>query len=828
MRSACARLTLADFGFDMVTMRRTDNRWSPLTKAGMRHEGRRTTAQPHTGAPDLGQELTPLRFSQPLVELLARFASSKALRSTSGPVRGKVFSYLHFCALARSRNTFAVRLALARDVLNGPRNPDRARLFDLENMRAQLDMPSGDFRAVFEAWIAAGLPGSPIAGLDLLFSDQSPETAFGTIVAARPTDPPFPTAGDVPFTIHDLARVLRDPAFAVLCKHHAWEGQDAARDALARLALVPRKTRAQAAIYWSLLPDHRAGTFWPFEKALRAAQADLPGVDFNVALDYLRYVPSDPPEQAIAAARQIAVSMAAGEVIDLSLLVWLREVIPSQSPQVALEIVRHLAKRDTSERQLLKEDLIAMLRVVPHATSDQVIELIERASKPENAGIPLAMLATWADRDLALFHAEQAERERFFGSERCSALVAAAVAHDPNISLPEGPGYLPPWHDVDYFGYAAARAVLPTGSVENVILVPFGKLGGADYVAGILAAALAERGRTVILRTDQPDWDRPDWYPEDVPAIDLSGALSGMGNSVRALFLLLRLLAPRAVWNVNSRLGFECFSTYGGRLADSHRLHAYYFCADRTPEGQETGYPVWYIADILPHLHAALVDTRSLADTLTSRYAMPPVLAGKLHTVHTPAQRPVDDPPLVAAQITSAAGRARPRILWAGRLDRQKRFDILEAVARAMPDVDFVAWGKAVLGKPPPARKLPKNLVLNPPFGSYDELPLGDCDGWLYTAAWDGLPTILIECGAMGMPIVASAVGGVPELIDDTTGWPVKDADDPEAYVAALRAMLDDPEARSRRATALQKRVRTRHSPEAFRAALDRIGLGSS
>ena len=422
--------------------------------------------------------------------------------------------------------------------------------------------------------------------------------------------------------------------------------------------------------------------------------------------------------------------------------------------------------------------------------------------------------------------AEIAERRKFLDSERFDQLVARAALLDPNITVPRKtrPGYLPPWHDADYFGYAAARALLPDGPVRNVVLVPFGKLGGADYVAGILAAALAERGPTVILRTDRPDWDRPDWYPDGVPAIDLSGPLSGMADPARALFVLLRALGPEAVWNVNSRTGFACLAAYGERLADSHRLYAYYFCADRTPQGQETGYPVWYMADILPHLHAALVDTRSLADTLVARYAMPPALAGRLHTLQTPAQQSADRPPIVAAQIAGAPARPRPVILWAGRLDRQKRFDLVEAVARAMPDVAFRAWGKAVLGKAPSARKLPANLTLDPPFARYDDLPLTDCDGWLYTAAWDGLPTILIECGAMGMPIVASAVGGVPELIDHTTGWPVHDADDPDAYVRALRKMLDDPEARRNRATALQARVRTRHSPENFRKKLETIG----
>jgi len=297
-----------------------------------------------------------------------------------------------------------------------------------------------------------------------------------------------------------------------------------------------------------------------------------------------------------------------------------------------------------------------------------------------------------------------------------------------------------------------------------------------------------------------------------------------MADPVRALYTLLRALDPAAIYNVNSRLGFQCFDTYGARLAENHRLFAYYFCADRTSRGQETGYPVWFFADILPHLTAALVDSRSLADTLRARYAIPHAARATLCTLYTPALSEASGPPLVTAQIASGPSRPRPLILWAGRLDRQKRFDLLEAVARAMPDVDFAAWGKAVLGKPPPRHKLPENLVLNPPFTAYSDLPLAACDGWLYTSAWDGLPTILIECAAMGMPIVASAVGGVPELIDTQTGWPVTDVDTPEAYVTALRAMLADPDARRSRATALQARARQRHSPEAFRAALADIG----
>jgi glycosyltransferase involved in cell wall biosynthesis len=104
-------------------------------------------------------------------------------------------------------------------------------------------------------------------------------------------------------------------------------------------------------------------------------------------------------------------------------------------------------------------------------------------------------------------------------------------------------------------------------------------------------------------------------------------------------------------------------------------------------------------------------------------------------------------------------------------------------------------------------------------FADWDELPLRASDAWLYTAAWDGLPTVLIEIGGLGLPVVASAVGGVPDLVTPETGWPVE-GDAPEAYVAALRALLADRDAAVARAAALQARVRARHGFDGYAAAI--------
>ncbi len=406
-------------------------------------------------------------------------------------------------------------------------------------------------------------------------------------------------------------------------------------------------------------------------------------------------------------------------------------------------------------------------------------------------------------------------------SPEFQALVDAAAALDPNVPAIDDmtPSMVPPYHDEDYAGYRRVVEALPAAGCDAIVLMPFGKLGGADFVAGVLTTTLHEAGaKPVVLRTDADDWERPDWFPYEVPTVDISSLLPPQPTRLRQrmLYEVIRRLAPKSVFNVNSRLAFDTFATYGARLRLFTDLYCYYFCADRTPEGRETGYPVWYFAPLLPNLRGALIDTRYLADGLAERYALAPGQASKLHVLYTPAMQRPPETPLVEAQLQTAGRRRRPVVLWAGRLDLQKRFDIVVDVARAMPQIDIHCWGKAVLDETPDLSALPPNLTLHPPFRSYEELPLADSDGWLYTADWDGMPTILIEIGQMGIPMVATAAGGIPELIDEETGWPIPVGSHAAAYVTALKSMLGEPEERRRRANNLRERVRTRHTREAY------------
>jgi glycosyltransferase involved in cell wall biosynthesis len=78
----------------------------------------------------------------------------------------------------------------------------------------------------------------------------------------------------------------------------------------------------------------------------------------------------------------------------------------------------------------------------------------------------------------------------------------------------------------------------------------------------------------------------------------------------------------------------------------------------------------------------------------------------------------------------------------------------------------------------------------------------------------EGLSNVLIESMAAGVPVVATNVGGNPEIVDDgTTGWlvPSRDAD---ALAQAMMKLLSNPETAAQMGDRRRERIERRFSME--------------
>jgi glycosyltransferase involved in cell wall biosynthesis len=93
---------------------------------------------------------------------------------------------------------------------------------------------------------------------------------------------------------------------------------------------------------------------------------------------------------------------------------------------------------------------------------------------------------------------------------------------------------------------------------------------------------------------------------------------------------------------------------------------------------------------------------------------------------------------------------------------------------------------------------------------------------------YEGMPLVVLEAMAAGVPVVASRVSGIPEIVvDGETGWLVP-PEDPAALATALGAALAEPDEARRRGEAgrrrLDERFRPRHAAAAWLAAVGEEG----
>jgi glycogen(starch) synthase len=158
-----------------------------------------------------------------------------------------------------------------------------------------------------------------------------------------------------------------------------------------------------------------------------------------------------------------------------------------------------------------------------------------------------------------------------------------------------------------------------------------------------------------------------------------------------------------------------------------------------------------------------------------------------------------------------------PCVLLLGRLVEEKGFDVALRscvdVVRAIPDVRIVVAGDGL--------ERTDLLVL------VDELGLGDVVEWLGPVTIGDVPAVLdrstvvvvpsryeepfglvaVEAGLAGRPVVASRMGGLPEIVDDGRSGLLVPPDDAAALAAAMLTVLGDRELAVRMGTAGRARA---------------------
>ena len=86
---------------------------------------------------------------------------------------------------------------------------------------------------------------------------------------------------------------------------------------------------------------------------------------------------------------------------------------------------------------------------------------------------------------------------------------------------------------------------------------------------------------------------------------------------------------------------------------------------------------------------------------------------------------------------------------------------------------------------------------------------LAGCDVYANSSVTEGVSLTILEAMAAGVPVVATRVGGTPEVVDDTCGRLIPPRN-PQAMADAIRALGADPQARRALGASAYQRVRDR------------------
>lgn len=136
-------------------------------------------------------------------------------------------------------------------------------------------------------------------------------------------------------------------------------------------------------------------------------------------------------------------------------------------------------------------------------------------------------------------------------------------------------------------------------------------------------------------------------------------------------------------------------------------------------------------------------------------------------------------------------------VVFVGRLERAKGIEELlgaiEALRAARSDVRFVLLGDGETGARVREIAAASNGVVTAPGPR--PLPeiaewLGACDVFCLPSHREGTPNVVLEALASGRPVVATSVGGIPDIVDDAVGKLVP-AHDAPALTRALGDALD-------------------------------------
>lgn len=374
---------------------------------------------------------------------------------------------------------------------------------------------------------------------------------------------------------------------------------------------------------------------------------------------------------------------------------------------------------------------------------------------------------------------------------------------------------LPTWsppHD-DYATLLTSLVEQLRGKADALVAVPWVGIGGADIVslnyAKALAASSRYAGSVSMLATYTPSRTLRHLVPEGVNFVQVPESFRELSPELqrRLLAQVLLMVRPSVIVSINCFDITNSLQLFSGQLTSTSRIFLSLFAFDRIGEG----YPVNPITDdpqreFLDGISGIITDNSVTAAIVEEMLGLD---GAKVNVQHQPAMDAVPEMRVGSRAYNNRYfSAANPfRVVWPHRLDKEKRPESLVKIARKLRELDLPVeihvHGQQVLSEN--GKALMKSLAgagikyHGPYSGGLTTLPTHDYHALLLTSESEGLPLVLVQSMLLGLPVIATKVGGVVDIVrDKETGMLAADPDDVDGFVDAIRYLMDSLEDRQR------------------------------
>lgn len=171
--------------------------------------------------------------------------------------------------------------------------------------------------------------------------------------------------------------------------------------------------------------------------------------------------------------------------------------------------------------------------------------------------------------------------------------------------------------------------------------------------------------------------------------------------------------------------------------------------------------------------------------------------------------------------LPDRSGRARPCVVFIGSsMERKGGSTLLKLHQQYLRDVcDLVLVTRDSVPSAPGV------TVIGDLTSGDDRLwdILAAADLMCFPSGMDQAPNVVLEAGAAGIPVIASKVGSIPEMVADGRTGLLVEHDDEEAILAALRSLLTDAARRREMGAAAHARIAEMFDIRSTAAALTEL-----